>query len=322
MVYMFNELSLSKLSSVSEVRTVLEKFVKCYIEAKSLGFSELRLHEYSLQNLYQLSLHDNYRIDSWLRDKEVNPDLRLRFQEIVSTFPLITQEEIIEKELYDRSDFHKEIENLFHQVFGLGAAYTYGTLAISLATHSEWENSTVSVNHYSIDFKGNEKNASVDVLHFSTINTLHTHNGWINAEKQQSLRKSVDLWNRRSEYFPNVLLGLDIENQLQKIGLAKKFFQIVDCLNKVNDFSKRWKTGGFNLNEFNELTKMMASGESECTMNKYYLLRRFRLHDGEKVQFEFHIKIPDVRIYFFPNEETHEITIGYIGPHLRTCLYD
>ena len=134
---MFNELSLSKVNSISDARNVLETFVKSSIKAKEFGFAEIRLHE-SVKDLYQFNLLENYRIDTWLKDNDVDYDIRDRFRDIVANPPLLKKEEINEKEVYERSEFLKTIDDNKYPVFGLGAAHIYGTLAISLATHQEW----------------------------------------------------------------------------------------------------------------------------------------------------------------------------------------
>src|SRR5688572_16506858 len=109
MVYMFNELSFTQVNSLAEARKVLEVFVKATIRAKELGFFEIRLHENSLQNLYQLILYPGYRVDTWLNDPEIDVDLRDSFREIITVSPLITDDELVENELYERSEFHQRI---------------------------------------------------------------------------------------------------------------------------------------------------------------------------------------------------------------------
>lgn len=206
---MFNELSLSKVSTISEARTTLERFVKSSIKAKEFGFTEIRLHENSLINLYQLSLFDGYRIDNWLNDNEVNSDLRLRFKDIIANPPLIKEEENELKTLYELSMFHFTIENHAHQVFGLGAAHIFGTLAISLGTHEEWNKPLITINHNYLTLDGIENNKNVNVNHFSNEEILQLHKEWIDKEKKDSLEKSIDLWNKRAEYFPYILFGTD-----------------------------------------------------------------------------------------------------------------
>lgn len=318
---MFNELSLSQVNSVADACNVLEIFVKSSIRAKEYGLTEIRLHE-NLQNLYQLPLLDGYRIDNWLNDAKVNSDLQDKFREIVSTTPLITSEEISEIELYERSEFHKILDNKKLQVFGLGAAHVYGTLAASLTTNNEWSKPSISISHYSIDHDGIESNLDVEVLHFSSLELLESHSEKILEEQRKNLAKSKELWNKRSELLPNILLGEDLEGNLQSIGLTKKFNQVFNCLKKLNEFAKTWTKGAFELNEFVEKTGLDTSGESEMTMRKYSTLRKFRLSTGERVQFEVHIKLGDTRIYILPEENSHKITVGYVGKHRRTVKFD
>jgi len=319
---MFNELSLSKVNSVLIARNVLETFVRSSIRAKEVGFTEIRLHEKIMQNLYQLSLLEGYRIDNWLNDKEVNFDLRDKFKEIISTYPLITTEEISEGELFEMSEFHITLDEKRSQVFGLGAAYVYGTLAASLSTHTEWLKSSVTIQHYSLDHEGNENTSNVEVLHFSSNELLDAHIDWIENEQRESLEKSIELWNKRVELFPNILLGTDLESQLQSVGMMKSFNQIFACLKKLNAYAGTWTEGGFDLNELKAQTGMDISGESASTMQKYSVQRKFRSSTGLKVQFELHIKLGSLRIYILPNDGTHQITVGYIGKHLRTAKFD
>lgn len=321
MVYMFNELSLSKVNSISDARNVLETFVKSSIRAKEFGFTEIRLHESSIQNLYQLSLLDGYRIDSWLNDAEVNSDLQDGFRELISTYPLITEDEISEKDIYERSEFHKTLDEKKYQVFGLGAAHVYGTLSVSLTTHKEWLKPSVSVHHYSLNHEGNANTTDVDVFHFSSLEILESHKEWIEEEQKQSLEKSIELWEKRNELFPNILLGADLERQVQGIGLTKRFSQVFDCLKKLDGYTGTWEEGGFDLNELKAKTGLDVSGESDLTMQKYSSQRKFYLSTGVKVQFELHIKLGDLRIYILPDENTHTITVGYIGKHLRTVKF-
>lgn len=318
---MFNELSIARLNSIADARSVLAAFVKSSIKAKDYGLTEIRLHE-NLQNLYQLALHDKYRIDNWLNDPDVNSDIQDKFRDIISTTPLITSDEILENDLYERSEFYKVIDDKQFQVFGLGAAHVYGTLAISLSTHNEWSKPSVTIKHYSINNEGGESNIDVEVFHFSTYEVLESHKERIKEEQRKSFEKSSELWNKRLEIFPYILLGQDLEEQLQSIGLTKKLNQVFGCLKKLNDFANTWTIGSFELNEFVKQTGLDTSGESEITMKKYSTLRKFRLSTGERVQFEIHIKIGNTRIYILPDMLSHNITVGYVGKHIRTVTFD
>ena len=319
---MFNELSLVQVNSIADAQKILETFIKATIRASALGFTEMRLYENVLENLFQLDLFDGYRIDVWLNDRSVNSDLKLRFREIIANPPLLNEDDFKEKEFYEWSIFHLDIDSMKCQVYGLGAAYIFGTLSISLSTHQAWNKTSLSINHYTLTIEGNESNSSVDVPHFSTIENLNFHEQWIEKEQKKSLENSQEMWNKREEHFPFILFGSDVESQINRLGLSKKFYRVFDCLKKLNAYSTTWVEGGFNLNHLKLSSLLDISGESDCTMKKYFVTRKFRLSNGQKAQFELHIKIPDLRIYFLPNDSTHEITVGYIGKHLPTCLFD
>jgi hypothetical protein len=68
------------------------------------------------------------------------------------------------------------------------------------------------------------------------------------------------------------------------------------------------------------MTKLDISTESKTTMDKFGTLRKFKLGDGPKRQFNLHIKIPDMRIYILPTDDC-KIAIGYIGKHLKTSKF-
>jgi len=46
--------------------------------------------------------------------------------------------------------------------------------------------------------------------------------------------------------------------------------------------------------------------------------REFWLPNGQKKYFEQHIKMSSgYRLHFFPDNETRQVYVGYIGPHLK-----
>src|SRR5689334_8345010 len=128
MIYMFNELSVSPVGSMEQVREVMKTFVNTYIAAKDAGIDELRIHEKSIPNLYDLNLSDDYNVSNWLKDGRVNSDLQDNFRLIVTTTPLVSQEDIERSEEYATSEFFKTIDKKDYQVWGLGATYLYDTI--------------------------------------------------------------------------------------------------------------------------------------------------------------------------------------------------
>jgi len=172
MVYLFNELSVSPVSSRDQVCAVMKTFVSTYVEAVDAGFQDLRLHEKVVPDLYAISLSGDYNIDNWLQDNRVNNDLRDRFRQITTTSPLVSAADLEESDRYSSSEFFKELDANRRQVWGLGAAHIYDTISISLATHAEWQKTTVEIDHYYLDENAAAQNNPRKVRHFSTVDTL------------------------------------------------------------------------------------------------------------------------------------------------------
>jgi hypothetical protein len=318
MIYTINELSHSKVNSVDEVKEILQQFVKANIKASENNFSELRLYEKDLINLYGISFSNIYNIDNWLSDPDVNSDIQDKFRLIVTSFPLIANDEQDFKLEYSKREYSIEFDGHKCIAHGLGAANLLSTLSISFLTNCFWRESFITLNQYTLSEAAEETYLQVKVRHFYSEDSFDFHKEWIDSQLQALIIKSADLWTDRQRHFPDILLGDEVEDQLKYIGLSKKLDQIYDTLKKLNDFAKLWTTGGFSLSTLISKSGLDISGESESTKKRFSVSRKFKLSNGSKVQFDLHIKLSDLRIYFLPDEREKKITVGYIGKHLRT----
>lgn len=324
MVYMFNELSLTEVNSKQLVRQVLEDFVKSFVRAREIGLTEMRLHEDSLQNLFQIKLSQNYNIDNWLNDSEKNDqneyivsrDYQIRFREIFTTFPLITEAEVNENEFYKRSDFKKELNNVTYSSWGLGAAFIYKTLSISLGTNLEWEKENIELSHYFLTLDGDDRTENINVGHFSNVSILKTHEPWLQQLQIDSLKKSEELWLKRLTFFPNLILCDEIERQLQRLGVSKMLLQIIERLKALDTYVSKWNSGDFNWQDCKKNINCDLSPESPTTISKYGHLRKFTIPNQGKKLFDLHIKTGDLRFHFYPDNANRKVYIGYIGKHL------
>lgn len=317
MVCMFNELSLEKVKSRDVACEIMETFVRAYLKAKEIGFEEIRLHQDSVPSLFEISICDNYSINAWLLDKRIDEDLRIRFKEIVTNSPLITDDEITHSELYNRSDFFKLLDGVRHTVWGLGASYIHQTLACSLNTHAEWRKSEVQINHYYLTSTAEEKVEDVITKNFAIDANLDDHIDWYEDLRKKSLQASRELWEKRREFFPYIELCEEIEGQLKKIGVSKALFQIIDRLQTLNKYAQSWTEGDFSYEDANEKTNLRISTESDSTLNKFGSLRRFNIPELGRQLFDLHIKTGNLRFHFYPHNDSKKIYVGYIGKHLR-----
>src|SRR5690606_14187299 len=147
---------------------------------------------------------------------------------IVTSFPLINEDEVTAMGLYSRSEFKKDLDGETHQVWGLGAAYIIDTLALSLATHDEWEKHEIEIKHYYLDENLSEGSNTVSVKHFSSPDNLKHHLPWWEDYQENALKKSAELWEKRKEFLPNLEFSDEAEQQLNKIGISKSLTQIID----------------------------------------------------------------------------------------------
>ncbi|MCX6579871.1 MAG: hypothetical protein NT166_06765 [Candidatus Aminicenantes bacterium] len=330
-----NELSYpfkNKYDAIAGIKTFIETFGA----ASTLGLTRLRIHENIGKKLYRLEIAPGYYVSDWLNSpcdqqtaagetakKEASPfDLRNRFREITANAPFITDYEPIEKEEFDRSSFEIALSGGETKAAeGLGTAFLLDTIAMSFLSGSFWDTCKIErLKRYVIKEDGGDYEEFVEVRHVSRPAHIETHRQWSDKKKRESLKTAGDLWDRREEFFPHLVLCGSIEQQLKTIiGIGSSYFnQLIDRLKLLDAYAKNWTSGSFSESEVKKSYGLDVSGESPYTMKKYGNQRRFRLPDGRKEYFEMHIKTGQLRFHFFPDEETHRIYVGYIGPHLRT----
>ena len=317
--YIFNELSVKDtLLTVHDAQKVLEQFIKVTGRAKSMGFDQIRISESLGKNLFNLKLLENYAVSNWLKDSEVNNDLKDKFRLIFANPPLLKDNEISEIDLFEYSEFFVTLDNQKYRVYGLGVAYIKDTLAVSFQGHQFWNRSNIELLHKHLDNDGNEQIVNREVLHFTNEKHLEEHKLWFEAKQRSLLNQSIELWEKRFEFFPNLILCGEVEKQLRQMGFSKHFDQIIERLRILNDFVSEWKKDEFNYNEVNSTTSLRISPESKQTMTKYGNERKFKLPNGKREYHELHIKTGDLRFHFYPDNDSKKIYVGYIGKHLNT----
>lgn len=326
----FNELSIP-FKDRFKIDDGIKLFLQTFAAASNLGINQLRLHQKIGENLYSLELAPGYSLSKWLHTKRMynendpgrhiqpDDDSQTRFKEIITSTPLITDDEPIEKEENERSSFEISISGKIQEADGLGAAYLLDTLTISfLSDILLWDRDEIKdVKHIFLDENGFVQENFVTVRHVSRSIHIETHSRWLEKKRQESLKRSIDLWERRQEFFPHLILCERIRSQLTThFGLNSRYFnQLMDRLKKLDTFARNWTSGGFSQKELRKFG-LIVSGESTQTMSRYEDTRRFRLPDGRKEIFDMHIKSGDLRFHFFPDENSHRVYVGYIGPHL------
>lgn len=319
MIALFNELSIAAQQDRISARRMMESFVKTYSHALQNGITEIRLHE-SYPNIYSWTLSPDYIVGQWAQDDEVDRPLRQRFKSIVLKSPLFSDGEVNEISEYENSEFTFQNGNTTQPCLGLGASHIFDSLSMSLDSADVWRQTSIDINHFFVNEKLEEFNQSRTVRNFYHIISLNSHEEWIQEKIKEAAKSSSDLWSKREELFPHLILCGDTDKQLLKNTLTGKILgQVYDKLKTFDSVAEEWKKGNgeFDHNWATENYPLTISPESESTMNKYDKARRFKLPDGSFEIFELHIKFQnEIRIHFYPKTETREIFVGYIGKHL------
>ncbi|OUD12557.1 hypothetical protein [Thioflexithrix psekupsensis] len=288
----------------------LETFVRTYQKIGEIGLKTLRLPA-EINSIHYLPLAPNYLLLNYLNDSDVNIDIKDRIREILTDAPFIHDDEFDIKEKSENSEFRFQLNGESVIAQGLGVAYLLDTLCLSFNSQEIWDCDFISL--LRIDY---EKTEQVKVKHSSKPEHFTAHKSYFEQKKRDSLKESKELWQRRAEFFPHLEFLKQVEQQLELCGLSKHFFQIIERLKKLNNYAEKWKQEGGAYNN-KVIEGLDVTGESVPTLNKYADERTFRLPNGEKKIFEQHIKTGDLRIHFYPDNQTRKIYVGYIGKHLR-----
>lgn len=314
MEYMLNELSLKKVKTKMQAYGLMENFVHAAVEAeRQLNLDRLRIDESLGDNLYDLYLVDGYSIGAWFEDYKVDSDLKAKFLSIVSLSPLVDGE----------LKWRFEDENCYHNgVLGLGikASLICDTFCVNFLTADCWKSSSLSVVHEYIE-EGELK--SVDALLKCFSDRLHVsrHAEWFRKFREDNLKNSKELWVKRQELFPYLLFCANVKQNVARMGNSTNLNNVINRLRVLDDIAQNWNKGNFNYEEINKSHNITIHAESQLTLDNYRAVRNFRVLDGTYKTFSLHILVGDLRIHFYPDNESRKIYVGYIGIHLRTWLY-
>lgn len=131
---------------------------------------------------------------------------------------------------------------------------------------------------------------------------------------QGGLRSFAELWKKRGEVFPNLLFGMDVEQQLKVVNTGVLQI-VVKRLSTLDESAREWRNNKGGAPQW----KSKVTPESSSVMNNERLrkTRRFRSRLGTQELFEWHARFGNSgRIHLRFNPSSYEVEIGYIGEHL------
>lgn len=169
MVYYLNELSITSpycAANNDDARIIMQNFVDVCRKVAKIGFDQLR-YEIRLKGI---CLSTNYYVESWLKDDEVEKEIKDRFRGIANQFPYLEENEEIPNEcLY-------ECENSSTEPLGLKLAYFKKTIAVSFLTHQKWDRITVGLIELCDDLKIVQVRHLANPNYFTTLKRVFEFN--------------------------------------------------------------------------------------------------------------------------------------------------
>lgn len=123
-----------------------------------------------------------------------------------------------------------------------------------------------------------------------------------------------ELWERRSEIFPNLIFGPDVDDHLEEVNQGN-LQTIVKKLTTIDRDALDWQARDSSIPNWS----VHITPESNSVRNNPALIgaRSFRSNTGTTEAFEWHARFGNGgRIHLRFDAQTKEVEVGYIGKHL------
>jgi len=202
----------------------------------------------------------------------------------------------------------EEVDDLPQCTDLLWCAISDTKLTVSLSPNNDWHRNPLSLRL--IRDGAHSRTVNVENV-FSLVSAQDTADR-LNVAELNCISPD-ELWNRRTDLFPNLVFGGDVEKHLKALG-SDVFASAVSRLVDLNTSVAGWDAACSQTPTY--ICKV--TGESGATMQKYGGDRVFRSSFGGNETYEKHARLHNGgRIHLREISEQSKIEIGYIGKHLR-----
>jgi hypothetical protein len=307
-----NELSIQPLAEdIYVARQRISILVQTLVEATSYRVSRtLRTKD----GLSTTLLTDEYTIQHWLSDSQVDTDEQRYIRSLITKAPFLVDLPSLYNQFLVREFHYGE-----RVVAGLGVAHLISGLGVSFASGSEWDSAILPIDASWINQNDQIENDLVQVIHASRPEHIIFHREWLSKRVKKDFLDGRDLWNRKEIMFPSLRFAPEVAAQIQNWTANNPWLSpVIERLIRLDDYCNTWEEGGFDAKALG----FTLSVESGATLEQYSDERTFVCADGTERVFSLHVKIGGrLRIYIHPDPQNRIIHIGYVGPHLRTVRF-
>jgi hypothetical protein len=192
---------------------------------------------------------------------------------------------------------------------GLGAAHQMEGLLVSLLLDPAWEASWVSGVCQELMETADIDSYSVAVRHAAKPDHAQTHDGWIKSAGLAAFRSGAEIWEARSDLYPNLEFLSAVREQLY--GLRQDWvLPVAHRLRTLDDAISGWNP------ELDRQPDWETKVTAEAEQRKR--LCSFMDFDGTVRVFHLHARFtPDAgRVHLRLVPEGRKARIAYIGPKL------
>ena len=184
------------------------------------------------------------------------------------------------------------------------------SVAVSFPTHADWDRDRIVVRFDELLPDGTFSGESEEIDHLSRAGHAEPICLRYQESRRANLRSGEELWRRRREAFPNLLFGLDVEDDVAALPHLRT---VINRLSELDAAAADWNDGPV------PPWTCKVTNESARVQNNPQLreARRFRSRSGAHEFLYWHARFGNHgRIHLRFDAGAREVEIGYIGPHL------
>lgn len=121
--------------------------------------------------------------------------------------------------------------------------------------------------------------------------------------------------------FDKIIITSSALEQIHNLGSGDTFKRVLESLMSLDNYNtKSWQSGGFRLRVVQQEYNVNISDESDTVKRNPQLKQQRYFNISAKLGSQYcfyHVKLGDIRIHIYPDEDERIIYIAYVGSHLE-----
>lgn len=136
----------------------------------------------------------------------------------------------------------------------------------------------------------------------------------------KSMVNGTNLSSISSLLFERIRIAKDAMGQMCNLGSGGDFKKAMDAIGSLDSYNmKMWNTGSFQMRVLQKEYNVTISDESDTVKRTPRLMEQRYFKISEKIGSQYcfyHVKLGDIRMHIYPNEDERIIYVAYVGAHL------